>query len=46
MADVSEMILYPVDMFYMIQYVYVVDVQEEDHTLSEELAWEFNLLLC
>ena len=31
----------------MIQYVYVVDVQEEDHNLSEELAWEeFNLLLC
>ena len=30
----------------MIQYVYVVDVQEEDYNLSEELAWEeFNLLL-
>ena len=30
----------------MIQYVYVVDVQEEDHNLYEELAWEeFHLLL-
>ena len=30
----------------MIQYVYEVDVQEEDYNLSEELAWEeFHLLL-